>query len=400
MSITLQNVDGGGTSGKLYREEYWGQMKVVFAQMLLDSSYPSGGYGASQGLSKQRFGMKDILGARVIGWNGSASMLGDFRWDYANNKLVALQTAPVPPLVVEEVVTVASNAGRLARVPGYILSCEGVAGSVTGAFRVIPTGKTPTTKMVAVNFVTGALATLSTDAVTSMRITYIPLGVGQFTEANRVVDEAVTFGSGAGDTFNLANRAACIQYVWNDTVAAGSRLPMIQPVGEAPATNEIAIDINNSGATTVTLNTAQDTNTGLVTYFKYSASWIADHNWTDQADITVTSTTVFSVADDLAIPPQGIWIPGFGNVIVGEATATNKQAVLEGAQGTAGADIILYNPIRGSAAMTGADGYTTFEVPYLFLNSIINSYTGITQVPTGANLAASTVRMILFGRPV
>lgn len=398
MSITLNNLDGS-TGGKKYREESWGQMKVVFVDLTLDNSYPANGYGVSQGLSPQRFGLKYILGAKVLGFAGSASMLGQAQWDYTNSKLVVTQSAPVPPLIVEELVTVASHAGRLSRVPAYIISCEGVAGSVTGAFRVIPTGKTPTTKMVAVNFVTGALATLSTDAVTSMRITYIPLGVGQFTAANRVVDEAVVFGSGAGDTFDLANRAACIQYIWNDTATTSARLPKIVPVGEAPGSNEIAIDMVNTAATTITHNAGQDTNLGLATYFKYSASWIADHDWRDQADITVTSTTLFSVADDLAVPPQGIWIPGFGNVIVGEATATNKQAVLEGAQGGAGADIILYNPIAGSASMTVGDGYTTFEVPYLFLNSLVNSF-GQGQVPTGMNLAASSVRMMLFGRPV
>lgn len=377
-----------------------GDLLACDAQIRLDSSYPSGGYGASLGMSANLFGLRNILGVQLLGFNGAASFIGNPYWDYANNKLLIGQSNPQPPLIVEEVVTVASNAGRLARVPAYILSVEGVAGSVTGAFRVIPTGKTPTTKMVAVNFVTGALATLSTDAVTSMRVTYIPLGVGQFTEANRVVDEAVVFGSGAGDTFDLANRAAAIQYVWNDTASAGARLPTIVPVGEAPGSGAIAIDMNNSGATTITLNAAQDTNTGLVTYFKYGAGWIADHNWTDQADITVTSTTLFSVADDLAVPPQGIWIPLFGNVIVGETGASaNKQAVLEGAQGTAGADIALYNPIGGSMAFTAGDGYVTLEVPYCFLNSIINSYGNAAQVPTGANLAAVTVRLLAFGNP-
>jgi hypothetical protein len=374
----------------------FGNFRGTILDVTLDSSYPSGGYS----ISPAKVGFKQIYGAKVLGYRGpSSAILGNLEWDYLNGKLLALAaggSAGSPSLVVEEVVTMTSNAGRLSRVPGYIIGVQSIAGSVTGAFRVIPTGKTPTTTMAAVNFVTGAIATLSTDAVTSLLVTYIPLGVGNFTAANRVVDEAVVWGSGAGETFDLANRAAVIQYIWNDTASGASRLPAIQPVGESPATNEITIDINNAGATTITDNAAQDTNTGLATYFKYDATWLSNHQWTDDADITITSTSLFSVADDLPVPPQGIWIPGFGVIIVGEATTTNKNARIQGPRGVAGANVAVYNVIGGNMALTAGDGYTTFSVPYIFLNSDQNA-PAAGQVQTGANLSSLIARIMFYG---
>lgn len=396
MSITWQIIEGGKRQIIDKGAKFW----RVYKRALLDSSYPSGGYGASGGFAPSQFGLKTIRNLQVVGWNGTSGFVSNLAYDYANKKLIALVNSPSPALIVEEVVTMTSNAGRLSRVPGYIIAAEAVAGSVTGAFRVIPTGKTPTTTMVAVNFVTGALATLSTDAVTSMRITYIPLGVGNFTQANRVVDEAVVFGSGAGDTFDLANRAAVIQYIWNDAASAANRLPAIQPVGESPGTNEITIDINNSGASTITNNNAQDTNAGLATYFKYDATWLSNHAWTDDADITITSTTLFAIADDLAVPPQGIFIPGFGCVLVGEATATNKQPRIQGPQGTAGANVALYFPILGKFTFTGADALTTLAVPYVFLNAVQNGQAASSQVPTGTNLSGVTVDIMAEGIPL
>jgi len=391
MAITQNNIE----SGKKFMLDKMAKNWVKWVRVSLDSSYPSGGYGASQGFSPGAFGFKSLSSVQVVGWNGTSGNIADLSYDYANKKLVALNSAsPTPALIVEEVVTITSNAGRLSRVPGYIIAIQ-VTGTTSGAGRIIPTGKTTASLQVAVNFVTGAVATFATDAVTSLKVTYIPLGVGNFTSANRVVDEAVTLAS-AG--VNLANRAAVIQYIWNDTDT--THLPAMQPVGEAPGNHEVTLDINNTGASTITPNASQDTNSALVTYFKYDATWISNHNWTDDADITITSTSLFAIADDPAVPPQGIWIPGYGVVIVGEATTTNKQAVIQGPQGSAGANVAVYNPIAGKIALTAGDGYTTFAVPYVFLNSAQNVISTSSQVPTGTNLSGVTVDLRIEGRPL
>jgi hypothetical protein len=353
-----------------------------------DSAHPNGGYA----ISPQSVGLNSrIDGARLIGLNAALPAgVGDVVWDQANQKFQAV-AGQIPPLVPKEVVTVTSHAGRLAYVPGYIIAAAAIAGGTTGPLRIIPVGETPATGQVAVNLVTGAMVFATADAVTSAVFTYIPLGIGPFIEANRVVDEART---AAANTFNFANRAALIQYVWNDT---GNNLPAIQPVGEAPGSTQIAIDIQNSGNTTVTTNASQGTDNFKVTYWKFSALGLDDFAWTDQADITITSTSLFAFADDLAVPPNGIWIPGFGNVIVGEATTTNKQAVLVPAGVTGGANIAVYFPTLGKITLTAGDGYTTIELPYIFLNpGVVRPIDG--QVPAGFNLSSLNVRMMFIGQ--
>jgi hypothetical protein len=374
-----------------YGAHNFGDIFAVRRRVTFDSSYPSGGY--SIGASKVDM-PSQVLGAQLIAMYGTPPAdIAGLRWNSSTGKLQVLGKGNTPPLIVEEVVAVSSNAGRLSRVPGYIIAVQGLAGTTTGSFRVIPTGKTPVTRQVAVNFVTGAIATLSTDVVTSMAVTYIPLGVGLFTEANRVVDEAVTLATAGVD---LANRAAVIQYVWNNTASGANRLPAIQPVGESPSSNQIAIDINNAGATTITPNSAQDTNAALVTYFKYgsASAWVSQHSWTDQADIAVTSN---AIALNEVLDIGQIWIPGFGNVIVGETGASaNLQSVIQGPRGSTAANVCTFDPLKGALAFTSGDSYATIEMPYVLL-SATNSVGADGDVPTGANLSALVADVLFFG---
>lgn len=353
-----------------------------------DSSYP--GYTVTPG--SLGFG-QEIVGARHLGWKGGPPAgVGRTEWDGTNGKLLVMSDTSRQIMRIETV-TMTSNAGRMARPPAYIVAARAI-GTTSGSLRIIPNGKTPATKQVTVNFVTGAVTTFATDAVTSIIFVYIPLGVGPFIEANRVVDEAHTFTTGGA---NLANQAALIQYVWNDTDT--THLPAIQPVGEAPATHQIAIDIQNAGATTITPNSAQNTNTGLVTYWKFSALGLAQYGWTDQADITLTSTTLFNFSKDLvlATAPVGIWVPGFGNVMVGEATATNHQVILVDPSGTPATDVATYDPFVGKIVPVVGDGYTTFEMPYVIIGSE-NVPAGGGQLPVGFNLTGVTARIEFIGR--
>jgi hypothetical protein len=367
----------------------FGDMFAAIVDVTFDSAYPSGGYSITPG--KFKFPSR-IFGAQQLGWGASSPLSGVGRigWDSVNNKLQVFASGADEFMKIETV-TITSNAGRLSRVPGYIVAARAI-GTTSGSLRIIPVGETPATKQVAVNLATGAVATFATDAVTSIVFVYIPLGVGPFIEANRVVDESNT---GTNDTTrDLANRAALIQYVWNDT--AGT-LPTLIPVGESPGSGEAAIDINNSAVTTITVNAAQDDATYKITYWKFSALGLDKFGWTDQADITITSTSLFAFADDLAVPPNGIWVPGFGNVMVGEATATNHQAILVDPSGTPATDVATYHPFTGKIVPTSGDGYTTFEMPYVLLNAANCPPLG-GEIPAGFNLTSMVARMLFFGR--
>lgn len=374
MPLTITHLAGG--------RQAVGAMGEFPVDITFDSSYAKGG----EPLTDAKIGTR-VFGVQRVGGNAAAAAY-TVQHITSTNKLQVLK--PAPALIVEEVVAVSSNVGTLQRVPGYILAIEVTAGSVTGAFLPIPVGETPVTTQVAVNFLTGGMTFLAGDAVTSVRVTYIPLGVGPFIEANRVVDEAVTLAT-AG--VNLANRAGLIQYVFNSAATGANRLPAIQPVGEAPSTNQIAIDIQNSGNTTITPNSAQNTNAAKVTYWRHSA--FAGFGWTDQADITVTSNAiVVGEALDLG----GTLIPGFGCVLVGEATATNKQQRLLGPSGTVGADLAVFDPAKGTITFHAGDSITTCEIPYIVLNPA--QFTGnLIEVPNGENLSGVTIRALVRTYP-
>lgn len=354
-------------------------------RVAFDSSYLAGGeVPTGSGFNANR-----ITGIQVMDYYSNPNQTYKAQFNKTTKKFQVFKKSPA--LRVKETVTVSSNVGTLACVPGYILSVNVTAGTVTGAFAILPTGLVPTTTQVAVNFLTGVMTFLSTDAVTSVDVMYIPLGVGPFIEQNRVVDEAVVFGSGAGDTFNLANRAALIQYVCNTTATAANRLPAMQPVGEAPATNEIAVDFNNSSATTITHNTAQDTNTGKVTYWKFSAIGV-QYGWTDQADITVTSNV--ALLSEITDAP-GILIPGYGTKLVGEATATNKQQRIVGPAGAAATDVAVFDPTKNSLTFDAGDSITTVEIPYIVLDSAFFTDVWV-EVPSAENLSTLSVQCVIW----
>lgn len=377
MSLTYTTPDN-------IRRHNLGDRFYSFRDILFDSAYPSGGYSVTP--AKAGFD-QEILGAVCLGFNAAQPAgIALPQWDVANSKVLVPSTAP-PELFKIETVTVASHVGRLARVPGYIVTARASAGGTTGALRIIPVGETPATGQVAVNFATGALTFATADAVTAAIFTYIPLGVGPFIEANRVVDES---NAGANDTTrDLANRAGLIQYIWNDT--AGT-LPTLIPVGESPGSGEAAVDFDNSGATTITVNAAQDDATYKITYWKHSA--LTAYGWTDQADIAVTSNVA---AFGEIFDTGAILIPSYGNVIVAEATATNKQAIAVDRGGSAAANVAVYDPILNKLTFDNGDSITTAELAYILLSAAQMGANGET-VPVGANLSSLNCRFMFIGR--
>src|SRR6185503_11924441 len=157
--------------------------------------------------------------------------------------------------------------------------------------------------------------------------------------------------------------------------------------GESPATNEIAIDINNSAATTITNNNAQDTNAGLVTYWKFSGIGLA-YGWTDDADIT-TGGDFITFAETLDL--EGLMISGYGVMLVGEATTTNHQDRMVDVGGTVAANVSSYDPAKGKLTFSTSE-FSTLSVPYIVLTPGMVPF-GQAEVANGVDLTVVTHRV-------
>jgi hypothetical protein len=284
-----------------------------------------------------------------------------WKYDYTNKTLRAY--TPGPKLIVEEVLTVASSVGTLAYTPAYIVAVDVTAGTTTGGFHVIPTGETPLTREVAVTLTSGLCTFVSTDAVTSARITYVPLRTGgYFIEANRVIDEVVV---AAAAKTNLANRACLVQYVWDNT---DNILNVPEPVGEAPtATHNCVIDMTNGSNTTDIDSHADDEGNSLkVTYWKHAA---LPHSalYIDDADVTLT-TEAFNFHTGTGTRSYVV-MPGLGTYLVGEETATNVTDKWAGPSVTASTTQAQWNPIANTITTDHATAITTTAIPYLILDT-------------------------------
>lgn len=310
-----------------------------------------------------------------------------FEYDVANQKLKALR--PGPFIVDEATGTFTAGAAyTLKRLPAYILAIRGTAGS-TGAKRLIPTGETLSAGQCSVNFTTGVMS-WGDAALTAARIVYVPLGMPGFTSDLLVVDEAAPIAS---NVITLAHRAAAIQYLWNNE---DNEILSLVPVGESPSGAACAVDINNTGSTTITVTTGRigDGTGTKVTYLKYANNPL---RFVDQADRTVTAD-VLGPGTDATMDVAGIVLPGYGQVVVGETgAAANLQALLVDADGSAAADVAVWDPWRNTVTFANADGYATAEIPLLYAQQELLG-SAFLEVASGSDLSGLTaVRVIAEG---
>ena len=84
-----------------------------------------------------------------------------------------------------------------------------------------------------------------------------------------------------------------------------------------------------------------------------------------------------------------IWIPAYGNVIVGETSSgtTNLQSVMEGPSGTAAANVSVFDPLKGTLTFDSGDAYVTIEMAYMLLSALTVGETN--EVPGGTNLTGA-----------
>jgi hypothetical protein len=288
----------------------------------------------------------------------------------------------------------AGTAYQLHQRPAYILGIRGTAGS-TGSKRLIPTGETLGANQCSVNFATGVI-TWGDAAITAAVIMYVPLGLPGFTSDLLVVDELVTLvdatgGQGRG---TLASRAACINYVWNNE---DNEVLTIIPVAEVPGANECDIDILNTADTTIDVLTSDIGNGAAklkATYIKYNASVHGRLlRFIDQADMTVTSNVLGpntgASAASTPLDSPALVLPGFGQNVVGEATATNVFATFVDPDAASAAGLVLLDFWRNVWTGHSNEGFTTIELPLLLIPSGLAGGV-VVDVPFGEDLSHLT----------
>lgn len=78
-------------------EDVWGKFRIKLWKITLDTSYPTGGYGASLGFAPQPLGVGSFIGVYIIGLNAAGSGVVQLAFDYTNNKLMAFRGATFTP---------------------------------------------------------------------------------------------------------------------------------------------------------------------------------------------------------------------------------------------------------------------------------------------------------------
>lgn len=375
-----------------YQRTSDGSKNKIVGTLAFDSSYPTGGETLTPdkvGLSRfdsfeiksreSGYGFEVSLNtdgsiATILVYGGTGAQTSGTGSAHTHT---FTGTADASPLVVEEVVSVSSDTGTLANIPAYITSIDVTAGDTTGAFSVIPTGETPLTTQCDVDFTTGVLTFLNTDAVTSVRVTYFPKRTGTMW-AQMTVDETAT---AAAAKVNLAARAAAVQYVYDTT--GGTVLTPV-PVGEAPGSGEYALDIDDSSNTSIDTNADIDGNTLKVTYLPYSALPSPDMHIGD-ADITLSSEAWNFTSDG---GYGALVVPGHGCHVVGEATTTNQASLWAGPSGTAGAGVARWRPAVNDILTNEGSAMTTMAIPWIIMP--VWALPNHTPAGTNANESAHT----------
>lgn len=349
-----------------------------------DSAYPSGGYTLDHAFGA---GMKYPYGASFVANNILAAGY-EPRFDFEANRIRVFRRTLPPPLIIEEPVVIASNTGRLAYVPGPILAVQVTAGTTTGPFKTIPKGTTPLTKQVAIDFTTGNLTFLSTDAVTAVSVTYVAQGIGGFTAGNLVIDELVALNGTTGAA--LANQAAYIQYVFDPVGSGAATRPQLIRHATVPTGTKVAIKFDDSGSTTKIYAAAGVVDVVKVTYFKKSAIGVAQ-GYVAQGTITVTSN---AIALGTVLANNGLFVPNTGEIIPAVATSTDVEEIIQGPSGTSATGTTIYNPLTQNLAFNSGDSITTIDTGYIVLDPSFALM--VTEVPAGTNLTGMQWRAAIF----
>lgn len=382
----------GALTRTIQEQGVMGDLRYQVLDLAFSTSYARGG---DTGLAASDLGwdrIHNVVLESPVGYQCS--------YDHSAGKVLAYRGAP--GLVVEEVVTIASNVGTLDYNPAYIVAVDVTAGGTTGQYNVIPTGETPLTRQVAVTFTSGLMTFLSTDAVTSVRVTYFPQRSGTiFDSANLVVDELLVAAAATVDT---ASRACMVQYLYDNT---DNVIDALEPVGEAPsATHTAVIDITNTAATTIDFHADDEANSIKVTYIKYSA--LQDPSMAiNDTDLTLVSEAYEFSGDGAARSNyNGLVVPGLGTQVVGEkGDASNDLLTWGGPSVTAGVALARWRPALNDILTNEAVAVVTLAMPWVVIPFNELDKGALAEVPAGEDLSGITstnvsggVRAMVYGR--
>lgn len=351
--------------------------RIEFGTILLDNSYPKGG----EAITFPSFENKPLF-VQVESQSGY-----EFDYDRTNNKIKAFTGGKT--LIVEEVVTIASHIGNLVHKPFYIMSIDVTAGGTTGPFNAIPTGETPLTVECAVDFPTGGLTFVSTDTVTSVKVTYIPLHeTGPFSSDNLVIDEAVVASASKTD---LAFQAAAVQYVYDGT--DGNRM-VLESVGLAPsAAKSVVIDIDDGSDDTNIDAHATDAGTILkVTYIKYGT--FKPYALLGDGDVTMASEIYNWTLNHY----RSLALPGLGTQLVAETNASGAtvELIWSGPSRSVGSAVPVLDFELNLWSTNEGTALTDFTMPIILLNSDEIPSARL-EVASATDLSALTVRYMALG---
>lgn len=289
-------------------------VKLVFGDAAL--TYPSGGIPFPSAAS---LGLKSPLRYLFPVMDRNLTTATKWEADYANSTLRGFHTGQVPPIVYEETVTLATNAGTLAYLPAYVVMATGTISATKTPLLLVPHTATVAAGQMTVNWLTGAVTCAAADAVSALTVTYIPQQpAGFFAQANMKINEVVTLAS-AG--VNLASRAALLSYVYQTASTAAAQTFS----HAAGSTNLLIVDIQNSGASTLT-STSNDGKAAVATYLKYAALPNPTYTFIDQASLSLTSQVyTWGLTTTLK---GGMMLPGFGNQVINLETTNYTQSKL------------------------------------------------------------------------
>lgn len=350
-------------------------------------TYPSGGIDLSSAAAQKKFG-----GVSPLRWLEPIqpfNLTTGVHWAYnpATQKLQGWVMGNVPPVVINESVTLSSHAGTLKYPPALLISCTGTISATVTALKPIPNGVTPATTEIAVNLSTGGVVCATADSVSVLTISYIPQQpFGPFSAAN-MVTEAKTLATGSN---SLTNRFAAFNYVYQ-TTATAARLVW----DHAEESGKLALDINDTAVTKVAAHSAQNAKSATFYGLKYSG--FVDNaavSWIDQASYTLTSE-VYEFGITTLNRKSGLYIPGLGGqIMTNHDTTTYDEAYLFNETGT---------PANGSSSFNVAtqvlttaqtsDSEVLVDVPFIFMSPLVQPAALFRELTTNDAPSATTIYM-------
>lgn len=379
--ITVTPVDPRNLSGR-QREVL---CKLVFGDGAL--TYPSGGIDLSAAAAQAKFGAVTGRPLRYLSPIQDQNLTTGTKWFYdpVTQKLRAFEPTRIPRIVVEEAVTLSSHAGTLAYKPAYIIMAEGTISATVTPLLTVPSSVTVAAGQMKVNFTTGAVTCAAADSVSGLKVTYVPQQpVGFFSAANMVVDEVITLAS-AG--VNTASRAALIQHVYQTAATAA-----VQTFSHAAgSTNLLIVDVNNTGATTLT-STSNDGKAAVITYLKYSGLPNPAYTFKDQTSLSLASQIYqFGLT---GTEKTSVMIPGFGNQVINLETTNYTQSKL-GSTVTAANLIGKYNLMTQTITTAQTSASTSLpENWFVNYNPAYFPDGGMAELTTNAAPIATTLYFV------